>query len=442
MLHRREFTIGLLSAAGLPLLTQRVPPGRTQPPRVNGLRLARMMAELREFGKTAGGGVERLAYSGADREGRAYIMERMREAGLTVRIDAGGNIIGRREGRDARLPPILMGSHIDSVPDGGAYDGNVGSLGALEAVWSMHDHGLATRHPIEIVVFQNEEGGLFGSNAMIGALTDAQLDQVAESGKTLREGIEFIGGDPTNLATARRRIGDIAVYLELHIEQGGLLEAAGVQIGVVEGIVGIEQWDVTVEGFANHAGTTPMDQRRDALLAAATFIRAVNRVVTAEPGRQVGTVGEIDVHPGAPNVIPGRVRLSLELRDLDGAKIRRLYQRIHEEGQEIARSSGTTFTFVDRELGVEPAPTDTRVRATIVRAAQELGLTYQVMPSGAGHDAQSIAQIAPVGMIFVPSAGGISHSPREFTHPDDHENGANVLLWSALALDEMDLEQQ
>ncbi|MDQ3949906.1 MAG: hydantoinase/carbamoylase family amidase, partial [Gemmatimonadota bacterium] len=236
------------------------------------------------------------------------------------------------------------------------------------------------------------------------------------------------------LASVRRKRGDIAAYLELHIEQGGFLDAERIDIGVVEGIVGINWWDVTIEGFANHAGTTPMDRRRDALLAAATFIEAVNRVVTSVPGRHVGTVGRIQALPGAPNVIPGKVVLSLELRDLDAAKIATLYERIRAEARRIADASGTSFDFKEINVNV-PAPTDPRVRQVITEAARELGLTTKLMPSGAGHDAQDMARLGPAGMIFIPSVGGISHSPREYSRPEDITNGANVLVAAVLGVD-------
>jgi N-carbamoyl-L-amino-acid hydrolase len=220
----------------------------------------------------------------------------------------------------------------------------------------------------------------------------------------------------------------------LHIEQGAILDTEKINIGVVEGIVGINWWDVTVEGFANHAGTTPMKGRRDALLASAKFIEAVNRVVTSVPGRQVGTVGRIQALPGAPNVIPGKVVLSLELRDLDADKIKTLYEKIQSEARQIAEASGTRFSF--KEINVNtPAPTDERIRRVITEAATALGLTTKLMPSGAGHDAQDMARLGPVGMIFVPSVGGISHSPEEFSRPEDIANGANVLLHTLLKLD-------
>jgi len=294
------------------------------------------------------------------------------------------------------------------------------------------------RHPIEVIIFQNEEGGLIGSEAVIGALTGKELELVNKSGKTVREGIRFLGGDVAKLPSVRREPGSIAAYLELHIEQGGTLEAERVDIGVVEGIVGINWWDVTIEGFANHAGTTAMNNRQDALLAAAKFIEAVNRVVTGVPGRQVGTVGRIQALPGAPNVIPGKVICSLELRDLDAAKIQMLYQKIRAEADQIAKSSRVTFDFKELNANI-PAPTDQRLRALIDQSAKDLGLSTRLLPSGAGHDAQDMARIGPVGMIFIPSIGGISHSPREFSRPQDIENGTNVLLQTVMRVDQAGL---
>lgn len=403
--------------------------------RVNAQRIEQRILRLSEFGKNPQGGVSRVAFSHADIQGRAYIMSLMREAGLTVRIDAAGNIIGRREGRDPKRPPILFGSHIDSVPDGGNYDGDVGVIGAIECAQVLGERGIVTRHPLEVVVFSDEEGGLVGSRAMIGHLTPDALEVVSHSGKTVREGIRAIGGDPDKLSEAARRQGDIKAFIELHIEQGGTLEAEQINIGVVEGIVGINWWNVTIEGFANHAGTTPMNQRQDALLAAAHLIMAVNKVVTSVPGRQVGTVGRITAEPGAPNVIPGRVVMSLELRDLSAEKIQSLLEQIRIEAKSVEQTTGTKITFAPIDATAVPALTDERVQKIVAEAARELSLSYKLMPSGAGHDAQDLARIAPTGMIFIPSVGGISHSPNEYTRPEDMANGANVLLRTILKID-------
>jgi beta-ureidopropionase / N-carbamoyl-L-amino-acid hydrolase len=432
-MNRREFNRVLLAALATPAFRLRGQPKL----RINSDRLNGHLKALSEFGKNPQGGVSRVAYSDSDLRGRRYAIGLMRDAGLDLRIDAAGNIIGRRAASVAGLKPIAIGSHIDSVPEGGNYDGDVGSLGAIEVVQTLKEHSRTTRHPIWVVIFENEEGGTIGSMALSEGLSEKQLGLKSNSGKTIRDGIKFIGGDPDNIGVARMRRGDLAAYLELHIEQGGVLESEKVDIGVVEGIVGIREWDVTVTGFANHAGTTPMDQRHDAMVAAARLVDAVNRIVLSLPGRQVGTVGKIQAFPGAYNVIPGKVVLGLEFRDLDASKIEMLFNRAVEASDRIAKDTGTRFDFVETN-SIIPAPTDQRLRRIIDSAARDLGLSTRVMPSGAGHDAQEMARICPAGMIFIPSVEGISHSPKEFSRPEDIANGANVLLQSLLKLDDMD----
>lgn len=399
---------------------------------------ARIMA-LSRFGENPEGGVSRVAFSDADLAGRQYIQSLMREAGLAVHIDAAGNIIGRREGRDRHLPPIMFGSHIDSVPGGGNYDGDVGVIAAIEVVQLLREHGIVTRHPLEVVSFTDEEGGLTGSMAMARGLRETALNVVSHSGLTIREGIRKVGGNPDELQRPLRQPGDIAAFLELHIEQGAILDEADIDIGVVEGIVGINWWDVVIDGFANHAGTTPMDRRRDAMVTAAELVLAINRIASEMPGRQVATVGRIRAEPGAPNVIPGRVIMSLEIRDLESAKIRQVFDDIEREAERIAQQNRTPVRFEPVDVASEPAPTDPRMRSIIAAAASKLNLTSKRMPSGAGHDAQDMTHIAPTGMIFVPSVGGISHSPKEFTSANDMANGANVLLHSILAIDSNNL---
>jgi N-carbamoyl-L-amino-acid hydrolase len=408
--------------------------------RVNRQRLMEHLQSLAQFGKNPQGGVSRVAYTQADLEGRDYAMRLMREAKLDVSIDPAGNIVGSRPGSDRSLPPILIGSHIDSVPEGGNYDGHVGSLGAIEVAQTLAESKVTLRHPLQVIIFQNEEGGTVGSQAISTGLSERDLSRLSQSGKRIREGTKFIGGDPGRLAEAKRKPGSIAGYFELHIQQGGTLEREKLDIGVVEGIVGILHSDVTVEGFANHAGTTPMDQRRDALLTAAKLIQAVNRVVTSTLGRQVGTVGKLQVWPGAYNVIPGRVVFGLELRDLNEDKIRSMFENIRKDAQHIAQTSGTTISFSQPVMS-HPALTHPEFQKLIEQTARDLGFTTKLMPSGAGHDAQEIAKIGPVGMIFIPSVDGISHSPREFSRPTDIENGANVLLRTVLKFDKSGVQQ-
>lgn len=428
-MNRREFNANLLFAA--PALALWRQPTQL---RVNGQRLNQHLAELAQFGKTPEGGTHRVAYSAEDLQARDYAMKLMREAKLDVSIDAAGNIIGRRAGSDASRKPLMIGSHIDSVPAGGSYDGQVGSMGAIEVAQTLAENNVRLRHPLEVVLFQNEEGGTIGSAALARPLTEKDLSIVTNSKKTIREGIQFIGGDVSKLASNVRKKGDLAGYVELHIEQGGLLHQEKINIGVVEGIVGVNWWEVTIDGFANHAGTTPMNQRKDALLAAAKYIDAVNRIVTGIPGRQVGTVGKLQAFPGAFNIVPGKVATSLGLRDLDAAKVEMLYEKIQAEVRQIEAATGTKFTF-QKVTSSLPAPTDARFRRAIDDAAKQLGFTTKLLPSGAGHDAQEIAHICPIGMIFIPSRDGISHSPREFSTPEDITNGANVLLHTLLKLD-------
>src|SRR5687768_3172912 len=437
-MQRRSFLHRSAALAAIPLL--RAAPSVAFPPRsqraplrVNGTRLNGWLAKFDGIGRTPGG-INRVAYSEADLAGRAFTLDLFREAGLTPRVDTAGNIFGRLEGTDRSLKPILIGSHVDSVTDGGNFDGPVGSFGAIEVARSLREQNVRLRHPLDVVVWSNEEGGTIGSKCAIGHIKPADLDKVARSGKTIREGIGLVGGNVARLSEAVKKKGDIACYIELHIEQGGLLEKAGLQIGVVEGIVGLRWSEVTITGFSNHAGTTPMDQRQDAMLAAAKFTVAINDAVRSVPGRTVATVGRVNVNPNTTNVIPGEVVLTIDLRDLDPATVAHFTSTFERLASEIGAATKTKFAFKSL-VNSAPAISDPQVMQWIDASTTALGLTRQRMPSGAGHDAQEIAHIAPMAMIFVPSVGGISHSPREFTKPEDVVNGANVLLNAVVAAD-------
>ncbi len=431
---RSEFLGGLaLAAAGA---------GRgADAPRVKPERLRKDLEDLSVYGRPKGGtfsdGVSRVAYSDADVAGRAFVMRRMEDAGLKPRIDAAGNILARRAGREPEAAPVLFGSHIDSVPNGGNFDGDLGSFGAIEVIRTLNDAGITTRRPLEVVVWTNEEGYAFnsplaGSRAAAGKLDPGELDLVW-NGVRKADAIRKIGGNPEHIAEARRAPGSFHAYIELHIEQGGTLDRDGIPIGVVEGIVAIDRYAVEIRGFANHAGTTPMPDRKDALVAAARLTLAVNDIVRKEPGRQVGTVGQLNVSPNVPNVVPGLVRLTVELRDLSGEKIRRLAEQIRREAAEIARDTGTTIDMrpVSHDDAARATP---EIQAAIEKAAESLGLRALRLPSGAGHDAQMMATLGPMGMIFVPSVGGISHAPQELTRWEDCGHGADVLLRTVLAL--------
>jgi N-carbamoyl-L-amino-acid hydrolase len=439
---RRAFLSNLATAAMGSVALGRSTFAQKLPARVDAVALRQRIEALSLFGRPSGGtfsdGVSRVAFSDADVAGRRYTIDLMRAAGLDPRVDPAGNIFGRRAGTDASLPPILFGSHIDSVPNGGNFDGDLGSLAALGTLEALAAAKVLTRHPLEMVVWSAEEGvafsrGLNGSRIVAGDVKPSDMDQTW-NGMTRADAIRKIGGDPGRVMEAIRANGAHHCYLELHIEQGGTLEREGIPVGVVEGIVAIDRHEVTITGFANHAGTTPMPDRQDALLAASYLTIAVRQIISAEPGRQVGTVGRLDVTPNAPNVIPGIVRLTIELRDLSAEKLTLLGERVRMRAAEIARDTKTSIEFTASSHNA-PANAAVEVQRAIERSAGQLGLASQRLPSGAGHDAQMMAQLSPMGMIFVPSVRGISHSPLELTRWDDCARGADVLLGTVLEMD-------
>jgi N-carbamoyl-L-amino-acid hydrolase len=361
----------------------------------------------------------------------------MRSAGAQVRIDAAGNIFASRPGTDPSLPPLLFGSHVDSVPSGGNFDGDLGSLSAIQILRLLNDLRIVTRRPLTAVVWACEEASfagaaLNGSRIAAGKPRPSEMTQVSR-GMTKAEAIRRIGGDPEKVETALIPQGKYHAYLELHIEQGGTLARDGVPVGVVDGIVSIDDYDVVIKGFANHAGTTPMAQRQDALIAAAELTLAVREIVTSESGAQVGTVGHLEVSPNATNVIPGEARMTIELRDLSAAKLDRLGERIKARSAAIASETRTEIAM-NRAGHMDAALAAAEVQRSIEGAASRLGLGTRHLPSGAGHDAQMMATLMPMGMIFVPSIGGISHSPKELTSWQDCANGANVLLEAVMDL--------
>ncbi|MEX2272902.1 MAG: M20 family metallo-hydrolase [Vicinamibacterales bacterium] len=413
-----------------------------QKPGIDGLKLRGRIEALSMFGRPAGGtfadGVSRVAYSDADVAARAFVMREMRASGFEPRIDPAGNIFARRAGTDASAPPILFGSHIDSVPSGGNFDGDLGSLAALGLLEACERDGIRTRHPLEMVIWAAEEGVAFGrglasSRIVAGDVKPADMDQVW-NGLRRADGIRKLGGTPDRIMEAVRPKGAHHAYVELHIEQGGTLEQASTNIGIVQGIVAIQRYRAIIKGFANHAGTTPMNERQDAMLGASHLAIAVREAVTSEPGRQVGTVGHVEIEPNAPNVIPGVARLTIELRDLSVEKLERLAAEIRRRAAAIAARTSTSIEIADLSRN-PPALAEMAVQDVIERESAGLGLSSTRLPSGAGHDAQMMAQLSPMGMIFVPSIGGISHSPRELTRWDDCTRGADVLLRTVLALD-------
>ena len=402
--------------------------------RINRQRLADSMAELGRVGETPNGGLTRLALSDEDRRGRDLLVEWMRAAGLAVTVDRMGNIFGLRAGREA-LPPVFMGSHADSVPTGGKYDGQLGVLCALEVIRTLDDRQLQTRHPVGMVIFTNEEGARFqpamlGSGVMAGKipLEDA-YNARDKDGLRLGDELErigYLGAEPCVPRPMR-------AYLELHIEQGPTLEEEKIPVGVVEGIVAISWSRLTLTGVQDHAGPTPMRVRHDALVAAADVIRGVREIPRPVGGDMVTTVGRLDVSPNIPNAIPGRVALSIDIRDPDDARVTRAIGMVDRIVKDAARREGVRYE-ITHYWRVPRTAFDPEIVDTVERAAQSLGCGHRRILSGAGHDAQYMAAIAPTGMIFVPSRGGRSHCEEEFTAIEDIEHGATTLLLTAAEL--------
>jgi N-carbamoyl-L-amino-acid hydrolase len=395
----------------------------------------RLLGDLDHLAKISGdskeAGINRVAFSPADMEGRSWVATQMEDLGMEVDLDPAGNTIGVYHGSEEGLSPVALGSHTDSVPDGGKYDGALGVVSGLACVRALRDAGVRLRHPVEVINFSAEEatigGGTFGSRAMADLLDPTVLDQVAPDGRLVSEHLAEAGLNPGFVTGAVRPEGALAAYMELHAEQGGVLDSAGVSVGTVEGIVGIRRYETTFEGFANHAGTTPMEGRRDALVLAAPFIVGVRDVAVASG--IVGTVGSLRLWPGSPNVIPGKAVLSVELRglreeDLDGAE---------RELRGLAGQSGAGF---ERTSCKPPVASNPVVLAALESACKDLGLEYRRMVSGAGHDAMCMASITRQAMLFVPSKDGVSHSPEEYTDPESCVAGARVLLAALLRLDE------
>jgi N-carbamoyl-L-amino-acid hydrolase len=401
---------------------------------VNGDRLTAMIRQLAKLGKLPNGGVQRLAFSPEDCHARALVRRWMVEADMAVTIDEAGNMIGRYPGSFKDAPPLVTGSHIDTVPNAGHYDGTYGVLAGIEAVKTLSEQAMRLDHPIEVVVFADEERTMVGCKAMAGCLLENAELYRSRDGEPIQDCLERVGGDWDIIAHARRTPESMAAFVELHVEQGPVLAAMEKQIGVVTGIVGQRRYWITIEGQSSHAGTTPMPMRQDALVAASQVVLAINRIGN-QPGDQVATVGRMDLHPNVPNSIPGKVEMSLDLRDLSNQRLDQLLAEIQQAIAAIADATGTRISLAQR-LHNDPAPANSHIQNVIAQVCQDLKLSYCHLPSRASHDAQEMSRITDMGMIFVPSEGGISHSETEYTSPEDCVNGATVLLHTLIQLDQ------
>jgi beta-ureidopropionase / N-carbamoyl-L-amino-acid hydrolase len=401
---------------------------------INANRLAARLEALGAVGAIPGGGVCRLALSAEDRAGRDLVAGWMRELGLAVTIDAIGNVVGVRHGTESG-PPVLVGSHIDTVRTGGRFDGNLGVLAGLEVIQTLNDAKIVTRRPLAVAFFTNEEGARFnpdmmGSLVYVGGLPLEQaLATVGIDGESVGDCLQKIGYDGAAFCGNPR----VHAYLELHIEQGPVLDSEGITIGAVEGVQGISWTEFTVRGVSNHAGTTPMRMRHDAGYAACAIAHHAREIARSLGGDQVATVGAVNLSPNLVNVIADQAVFTVDLRNTDEAVLQEAERRLHAFAGEIAAAEGVTLSH--RTLArFEPVAFDPAVVNLVEATARRLGHSVRRLPSGAGHDAQMLARVCPAGMIFVPSAGGISHNVKEFTALPDLEAGANVLLHTLLAL--------
>jgi beta-ureidopropionase / N-carbamoyl-L-amino-acid hydrolase len=402
---------------------------------VNGDRLNANINRLAKIGRLANGDICRLAFTPEILQARYLVQQWMVEAGMTVRTDAAGNLIATYAGQVLNAPALATGSHIDTVPSGGKYDGVLGVLAGIEVIRTLRDRNIRLNHPIEVIVFTDEENTMIGCQAMAGTAKPSPELYQPKSDRSISDCLEIVGGNWDELATAQRTRTDMAAFVELHVEQGAVLERTGKEIGVVQGVVGMLRKAITITGQANHAGTTPMDMRQDALIAAAQIILAVQEIALSMPSQPVATVGYLKLAPNAVNIVPGRVDLTVDMRDLSQACLNEMLDRLQREIQTIATATDTQIELTPL-LCVEPTLAAPEIQNTIAQVCQSLGLSHTALPSRAGHDSLEIGRITDMGMIFVPSQNGLSHSGEEYTSPEQCTQGANVLLHTLLRLDD------
>lgn len=410
------------------------------------IKLERVLSRLEELyqcGAAEDGTHTRMAYSPEDVKGRETFMGYFQKLGLEPRMDAAGNLIVRLEGENRDLPAIVTGSHLDTVPDGGKYDGVVGCVAGLEACETLLENGRRLKHPLEVVVFTDEEGfrfgsGLLGSSAICGEKLNVSGTDLDMYGQARSEVMKAYGIDADGVAKAERPKDSIHCFLELHVEQGASLDKKGIPVGIVSSIAGVSRYEIVIKGEANHAGSTVMADRKDALVAAARFIDKIPKIVE-EYGNSytVATVGTMKVVPNSVNVIPGECVFNLEIRDQDADIIELIECKLKECLDQVCKEMGEEYKF-ERFSYHEPAPMADWVKEAVEASVKELGIEHAVIPSGAFHDSLVMTNVFPTGMIFVPSVGGISHSRYEYTEDEDIRQGCQVLLETILKVDNMD----
>jgi len=407
---------------------------------INKDRLQSNMEELSVIGKFGETGVNRLALSKEYKEGIELVRKWMDEAGLKTRVDNFGNLIGKLKGRNPDAPSLMLGSHIDSQPTGGRFDGPIGVLGGLEVVRTMQEQNIIPDQPIEIIAFCDEEGfrfnkGLFGSRGITGRLDEDELERTDAAGVTRRQALIEFGANPDELAASEYPEGSIESYIEMHIEQGPVLEDEDSPVGIVTGISGPLWLTVELTGFAGHAGTVPMKLRKDALVGAAEMITALNEIVKQDPTLPtVGTVGSLEVQPGARAIVPETVTFTIDLRDINLERRNRYEEQIRERIEKISEMNGLTFN-INVDTNIKPEACNEEILEVMRKVSTTMDLdTVPELTSGAFHDALPMAEVSKIGMIFVRSKDGISHDPKEFSTYEDIVIGTELLYRTALKM--------
>ena len=404
---------------------------------INNERLWTRLIELSQFGKQENGGVTRFSFTEDERKAKALVSSYMKEAGMSVREDTVGNLIGRREGSLVEAPTVLLGSHLDSVPNGGIFDGPLGIIAGIEVIQRMEEKNVQHEHPIEVIAFTDEEGsrfgiGMIGSRAIAGTLTYEQLQHQDQNGITVAEAMNEAGFNPEMITEAAKDTNTVKAYVELHIEQGRVLENHSIAAGVVSGIAGPLWTKWTIKGEAGHAGATPMNNRKDPLMAAAVIISFIEEESKKYPNT-VATVGQISVKPGGVNVIPSESIFTLDLRDIDEKDRNQVEEKILAYAENVCRNRGLILE-IDTLQRIAPVPCSEDIQQVIQEACQKSGIKPFTLPSGAGHDGMQFKDFCPIGMIFIRSKNGISHNPAEWSTKEDCEKGTEILYRTVLAL--------
>ncbi|WP_286847615.1 MULTISPECIES: Zn-dependent hydrolase [Aminobacterium] len=402
-------------------------------------RIQQDLETISTFTATPGNGITRFSFTDEDRKARDFICSKMKEAGLHVYTDAAGNLFGRREGLIGQGPIVMVGSHFDSVRNGGMFDGLAGVVTGLEIARILHEHNIQTQYPIEFVAMIEEEGsrfgaGLYGSRAMAGQVSQEELDGFYdEEGVPLQEALQEFGLTPSRLKEAIRQPEDLKAFIELHIEQGPVLETESMEVGIVNTIVGITRYDIEITGRADHAGTTPMHMRKDALLAALEVARDVHHAASEKGEGTVGTVGKLVVYPGGSNIVPGKVLFTVDIRSTEQKNIENVVSRMKDTLNRIEKSEGFTIQ-IEQKLLIPPVRLSREIQTYFIEEAKKRGIRYRSMVSGAGHDAMIMADLTEVGLIFVPSKDGRSHCPEEWTDYEQLKKGVDVVLGTVMKI--------